>query len=388
MKIVYVCSARLPSERAHGLQIVRMCDALAGLGHEVILLHPSKRQAIDAYQDTDVREYYGCKNEFTVESMSIFQLPHFLWRLPSLIHRPLMNSMNLWFEKRLAKKAHEFDADIYFSRDMTPHAARQLSESTGRCVLEFHQAPSGALATKSLRSIMAQSSGVYGFAVSGLLAQDLEAEFELKAGALDVHHDGVNLDMFEQSVPRSERQRKVVAYVGSIQPNRGVDVLVEAALYCPTVDFSIVGGTPSEVSGMQSLADDLQVSNISFVGQVRPEKVPGHLQNADVIVMPMRGNEQHTVRHASPLKLFEYMASRTPIVATDMPSVREIVEHRETAYLVKPDDVNSLADGINAVLNDPELASQMSAAARSVVADYSWSVRAQRIIERASGVFN
>jgi glycosyltransferase involved in cell wall biosynthesis len=365
-----------------------MCDALAGLGHEVTLLHPAKRQSDASFRSVDVREYYGSKNKFSVMALPIFQLPDFLWKLPSLIHRPLMNSMNILFEKKLAKRALGLKAGLYISRDMTPHAARRIVESGGRCVLEFHQAPSGTLAVRSLQALMAKSDGVYGFAVTRLLADDLENEFNLQSGTLDVHHDGVDLGMFERSLPESERTKQLVTYVGSLQPNRGVDVLIEAASYCPDVDFRIVGGASSEVSKMQSFAADLDVKNISFVGQVRPDEVPEHLQSASLIVMPMRGNEQHTLRHASPLKLFEYMASGTPIVATDMPSVREVVEHKETAYLVEPDDAKSLADGINTVLAEPELADRMSANAGRVVAGYSWAVRAQRIVERSSEVFS
>ena len=364
------------------MQIVRMCDALAGLGHEVVLLHPAKRQIIDYLRDADVREYYDCKNRFTVVSMSIFQLPDVLWRLPSLIHRPLMNSMNLLFEKRLAKRALNLEADLYYSRDMTPHAARKIAESGGRCVLEFHQVPSGSLARRSLRALATNSTGVYGFAVTRLLTQDLESEFGLPTGALDVHRDGVDLEMFESAPQKSQRSKPIVTYAGSLQPNRGVDVLIEAALLCPGADFRVVGGSSSEVSKMRSLAVNLDVTNITFVGQVRPDKVPAQLQNADLIVMPMKGSETHTVRHASPLKLFEYMASGTPIVATDMSSVREVVEHQDTAYLVKPDDPVSLADGIKSVLADSDLASRMSANALRGVTKYSWTSRAQKIVVR------
>lgn len=389
MKIVYLCSARLPSERAHGLQIVRMCDALAGLGHEVVLLHPAKRQVNDSFDSIPVQQYYDCKNEFTVESISIFQLPDVLWRLPSVIHRPLMNSMNLMFEKRLANRALSMNADLYFSRDMTPHAARKINESGERCVLEFHQTASGSLATRALRVFASKfgDSDAYSFAVTGLLAQDIEQEFQLPSGVVGVHHDGVDLELFTNPVPQRSESKPVVTYAGSLQPNRGVDVLIEAASLCDEVTFEIVGGTPSEVDELRSFSADRGVKNVSFIGQVPPKEVPAYLQRSNLLVVPMRGNELHTTRHASPLKLFEYMASGTPIVATDMDSVREVVRHRENAYLVASDDATSLAEGIKAVLADPELAVQMSANALREVEQYSWSRRAQQIIERAGGAF-
>ena len=383
MKIVYLSSARLPSIRAHGLQIMRMCDAMAGLGHDVVLLHPAKRQLADSFDGVPVHQYYSCRNDFAVESVPVFELPYFIWRLPGVLNRPLMNSVNLFFERRLAKRAVELGADLYFSRDMTPHAALRISDSGEPCVLEFHQTPSGALATRSLRALTSVNSGVYSFAVTRLLAQDIGQVFGLPDGAIDVHHDGVDLEMYKKLPPQQTRSKSVVTYAGSLQSNRGVDILIEAASLCHGVDFRIVGGASSEVSSMRSFAANRGVTNISFIGQVPPEEVPGHLQNSDILVVPMRGNETHTVRHASPLKLFEYMASGTPIVATDMPSMREIARHRDNAYLVAPDDAAALADGIKTVLAEPELSSRMSANALRDVTEYSWTNRARQIIERS-----
>ena len=87
-------------------------------------------------------------------------------------------------------------------------------------------------------------------------------------------------------------------------------------------------------------------------------------------------SEQHT----SPLKLFEYMASSRPIVASDLLSLREVLTEKEAVFF-KPNDPADLALKIKEVLANPTLAGQISQNARQKVQNYTWSNRAQHAID-------
>ena len=101
---------------------------------------------------------------------------------------------------------------------------------------------------------------------------------------------------------------------------------------------------------------------------------------ADVLVLPNKPMSRLSTHHTSPLKLFEYMAARRPIVASDLPSIREIVDD-DSAVLVPACDPQELAGGLTRALNGgPEMA-KLVAQARRKVARYSWDERAKHVLK-------
>ncbi len=90
----------------------------------------------------------------------------------------------------------------------------------------------------------------------------------------------------------------------------------------------------------------------------------------------------HTAGWMSPLKLFDYMAAGRPIIASDLPVFRTILEHGRNAWLVEPDSGEALATGIQQVLHDPELAARLTEQAAQDIRQYTWEKRARTILER------
>ncbi len=95
--------------------------------------------------------------------------------------------------------------------------------------------------------------------------------------------------------------------------------------------------------------------------------------------MPNSGKEAISHSLTSPLKLFEYMASKRLIIASDLPSIREVLDE-SSAILIKPDDPLLLAEGIKMVLVDNILSDKISNNAFECVQRYSWSNRARNIL--------
>jgi glycosyltransferase involved in cell wall biosynthesis len=160
-----------------------------------------------------------------------------------------------------------------------------------------------------------------------------------------------------------------------------VDVLLEALARLPDVQGLIVGGHQAEpdLARMKSLAERLGLSGrITFTGLVEPTRVAGLLMQADVLVLPNHASAIST-RFTSPLKLFEYMAAGRPIVASDLPSIREVLRDGSNALLIPPGDVGALAEAIERLLADPELAAKLARAAKGEVPAYSWERRAERL---------
>ena len=116
-----------------------------------------------------------------------------------------------------------------------------------------------------------------------------------------------------------------------------------------------------------------------FHGHVSPEAVRTQLAEAAVAVLPLT-RELISSSFTSPLKLFEYMAARVPVVASDLPSTREVLSDGVNAVLVEPDNPTALAGGIQRVLNDPGLGDRLAEKAAEEVAGYTWERRAERIV--------
>jgi len=113
--------------------------------------------------------------------------------------------------------------------------------------------------------------------------------------------------------------------------------------------------------------------------------VPRALAAFDVAAMPFPWTE-HFAYYASPVKLFEYMASGRPIVATGLPSTQEILIDGETALLVPPSDVDALAAALARLQDNPPLRARLAENARRLVFErYTWAARAARILAFVQG---
>jgi glycosyltransferase involved in cell wall biosynthesis len=81
----------------------------------------------------------------------------------------------------------------------------------------------------------------------------------------------------------------------------------------------------------------------------------------------------------SPLKLFEYMAAGRPIVASDLPSIREILAHERNALLITPGNPQAVTAAIRRLNDDRALGRRLAGQALIDAAEYTWAKRAERL---------
>ena len=120
---------------------------------------------------------------------------------------------------------------------------------------------------------------------------------------------------------------------------------------------------------------------MTFAGQVSHDAVPTMLAAMDVAVLPA----DHR-RHASPMKLLEYMAMGRAIVAPRIANIEEILTEGSDSLLFEPDNVDDLAACISRLLADPTLRQSLGTAARrKVESGLTWDANAQRIVQIYEG---
>lgn len=361
MKILYVASARIPTEKAHGLQIMKMCEAFAALGHEVTLVVPTRRNSITE----DSFAYYGVRRTFAIHMLPALDTvalgPAGFW-----LHR-------LTFACAATGFALSARPDLIYSRDEL--ALWCLSFSSEPFVFEEHEGRWNFL----VRRVMAKASAVT------VITDGLRKAFRARGvpeEKLIVAPDGVDLVAFD--APESKQASRVrlglpqdariALYAGRLDGWKGTTTLFQAAVLLPEdVQIVVIGGEPDELDALRA-----RHPRVRFLGPRPYRELPDNQAAADVLVLPNTARDRTSAQYTSPLKLFTYMASGRPIVASDLPSLREVLDER-CAYFVAPDDAANLAAGIREALDDAG-AGERAACARERVNAYTWDYRAMHIV--------
>ncbi len=381
MRIAYCANVRLPSERAHGYQIARVCDALASLGHSVTLFAPLRRNAITQ----DYTTYYGAHPDVRVRYLPAFDHNAFPigTGLPGLW-------LSQWSLRRALRRALAVGTfDLLYTR--APALLPPLLATGIPTVLELHQIP--VLGRGSLVALCKRCTLV------ACLTSPMRAELlalGVPPGRVIVEPDAVDLAMFAAPVPAFPDVRSALAipqgvplvgYAGqlvSMGLSKGVEVLLAAADILvrggSPAHFTIAGGPDAE---RERLIEHLPPSlrgRVHFTGALPQRDIPALLRACEVLVYPApRSRHPYYLRDTSPLKLFEYMAAERPIVCANLPPLADVVTAEHVTFAI-PGDPRSFADGIAEVLAHPQEAAAKSAAARRRTERFTWGQRMQRIL--------
>jgi len=386
LRIIYPANIRFPMERANSIQITSTCHALARAGVTVDLVvrrtgWQSTKECLAFYGLTPhgnlrVRRLPVLNTHWSLglwnRSYSLGALAWMLGRcrlggveaitLRDLGLARILLKYKTLFRVPVVYEAHEISHIIY--RDLHTHLAD---------VPELDRAQLSRIEA-SERFVYAHADTVV--SITQALAELIQETFA-PAAPITVIPDGAAVRP-QQKEERSDS----ITYIGQLYPWKGVDTLVHAMKLLAGRRLVVVGGLPyeSDMERVRKLAEAEGVAErISFEGFVPPSEVARHLARAAVGVIPLPDNLMARC-FTSPLKLFEYMAAGVPIVASDLPSIREILRDRENALLVPPGDAEALANAIGELLTDAGLASKLAARARQDVEDYTWDRRARAIM--------
>jgi len=368
----YAAYCRLPSEKAHSVYVMKHCESLAAAGAEVTLLVP--RRAGRERKDPFV--YYGVESNFTIVYLPIIEL----FRLP--FARSITYRIDLFcfswiaaFYARLHAPRHTYYCSNEF---LCAWAGRRFFS---RVVLELHD----YLDMK--RHIYARTVARFSYVLvqTKWKRDQVMQDFGVLPERVLYVPNGVDPERFafkkDKRVLRARlglpAQGQLCVYTGHLYGWKGVDTLVAAAKYLPDVTIVLVGGLPKDVERYKRMCASMQ--NVQVLGHRPHTEIPLFQGVADVLVLPNTAHEDISTRYTSPMKLFEYMASGRPIVASDIPSLREILNDRN-AYLICPDDPEALARGIREAIQD-QLPYSRGAQAQQDVQQYAWSKRAAQVLK-------
>lgn len=364
--ILYIANIRLPTEKAHGVQIMEMCSAFSAQGVNVELVVPKRRNTLIE----DPFDFYKIKNNFTISRLSTLDLIRF-GRIGFVIQSWTFACTALYYSLTRDVVSYTRDESVaallaFFGREYVfePHIAKW------NIVQQY-------VLTRAML-IVPISQGL----------KDFYAHKGVPEGRMFVAFDAVNLERFIHNEGKIESRKRlllpisdyIVLYSGHLYPRKGAHTLAEAAkLLDEHTQVIFVGGTDLDILNFKKKY--ASVANISILGHQSHDEIPYYLSAADVLVLPNSAESDDSRLYTSPMKLFEYMASGVPIVASDVSSLREILSEKN-AFFFAPDNSEALAQGIKTLLTDEALARILSLSAKTDVRNFDWKNRAVAIIKQ------
>jgi glycosyltransferase involved in cell wall biosynthesis len=394
-KLLYIANIRMPTEKAHGLQIAQNCEAFADDGAEVELWVARRVNTAELGAIQDIWAHYGVKRNFVLRRIPCIDLLPLVPDRNDLPARLIFYLQQGTFVLMALLRALLTGADIFYSRDAIVMFALSFIKPGRMLAYEAHRRTSGK-GGRWLQSGVIRRVGTV-IAVTARLKEDLGklANLSPAEDKIVVAHDGIRAERFANLPSQAEARAVVgwpkdafiVGYVGRLQTmamDKGVGTLVEALRNVPGATLALVGGPEESAEEFHQYWLKLGMADAHFLnaGQVSPDRVPIYLSALDVCTMPFPWNE-HFAYYASPMKMFEYMASRRVIVATDLPSTAEVIHDGESALLVPPSDPAALGAVIARLRDDPALRERLAERAYAeVTGHYTWASRAAAILHQ------
>lgn len=373
MRILYLSSAILPSKFAHAIHVVKMANAFAQLGHKVLLSHYF--ESVESYDKSRIYDYYGVEDSFELCG-----------------RKPNTSIKSLFSDKKILKKiVDEFNPDLIYGRHLMDiylirNYGYKFIFETHDVVFNSNININNKTFKKHLHKSILLSKNILSYilitqAQKGLIEKfwKYKTKILVAPDAADEQPDFEPLEEFQVN------HRLKIGYIGHLYEGRGIELIYELSKRLPFYDFFIFGGNTEDIKKWKNKTKEQK--NLIFYGFIQPAKVYKYRNSCDILLAPyqkevkvLSGND--TSAYMSPLKIFEYMSAQKPIICSDLPVLREIL-NENNAVLVKSDDINAWQNAIKK-LEDSSLRKTIAKNAYSdFINNYTWLKRANYILEQS-----
>jgi glycosyltransferase involved in cell wall biosynthesis len=220
------------------------------------------------------------------------------------------------------------------------------------------------------------------------VTRDYIASLGLNRKLVTVIPNGVSASDFSPSpLPARDGRAPVLLYIGTLADWQGLDIVVKALpkiIEQGAVRLQIVGRGRSRQRKI--LAKQIRKLGIEEHVIVQPavphHEIPALIASADICVAPLGLNDRNVTQGACPIKVLEYMAAGRPLLASNMPIVRELVREDMDALLFSPSDPEDLARQVLALLNDFELSQRLAqSASERALTKFTWHESQKKLIK-------
>ncbi|MFW9827690.1 MAG: glycosyltransferase [Candidatus Thorarchaeota archaeon] len=399
MKIGVITAGNLPSQWAHSINTVKHANGFYNLNNRVEIL------AIQNLSDLkrrvgirDIHDFYDIDRKvkihfFNENFFKFFQEYKFLNYPLSHISEKL--SFLQIFENpedKISKYCSKNKFNLVYSRSYK--GAFACIKNKIPTILETHTT---LVNNPHLKRVIKVSDDKY---FKGIVTiHKLLAENFFKNGVPNekmlILEDAVDIEKFNNIKANKEKLRRylklpldknIITYCGSLNPGKGIKMLIRVSKkFNQNTLFYIIGGEKKWLNYWRNKVKLEKITNVKFIGFVLNKLVPLYLKSSDVLIMLYDLEEKNAIMDintTSPIKLFEYMAAKRPIVTIKLPTIEKIVRHNQEALLSEWDNVEEIAENIQKLLNNHLLVNQISQNAYKKAKNHTYIKRCKRILEK------
>lgn len=361
----YITFGRMPTEKAHGLQIAKMCEAFTANNVHVSLVTPKRSNDIHL----NVRDYYNLKTPLQHFEAPVFDVIGSIKKVTSF-HHYLHELLFAWavFFMHIPKEV------VVYTRSATVAYVCGIKGNT--VIAEQHFWPTRGSKLHSFmlsfaKHIPCNSEGTCNLCLEHGLQQAFVA------------HNGVDQSFLKESITKTQARKnlgvsvdgKIIMYIGSLGDWKGVDTLAEAAKnFGEGVTTVVIGGTDDELLEWKE-----KYQHVTFLGSRPYNEIGQHQKAADVLVVPNNPISEESRSYTSPIKIFAHMASGVPMLVSDLPAMRNILSE-DTAFFFRAGDSVSLEESVSQIIDNEEEANNRAQNAYQKSSEYTWDSRARNII--------
>ncbi|MEO0425289.1 MAG: glycosyltransferase family 4 protein [Pseudomonadota bacterium] len=370
MKILY--HHRVASKDGQYVHIDELTRALKARGHELIMVGPKFADEKEFGADggfVDWLKRHMPKAVYELMEFGYSLLAYWKLRRAVLEHRPdclyerytLFMPAGVWLKKRFG---------LPMLLEVNAPLRQERAKHSGGLALQ-------GLARWSERYCWKHADRT--LPVTRVLG-DMVVEEGGHAEHVRVIPNGVDWDKFRDRPSRDQAKealglggRLVLGFTGFVRDWHGLDRAVDLVARSPERHLLIVGDGPARQT-IEARAQELGVTDqITVTGIVGRSEVAGYVGAFDVALQP------DVVAYASPLKLFEYLAMGSAVVAPDTANIREVVTHAETGWLFDPDQPAGLLGAVEHLCEEPALREALGQRARESIDErgFTWAQNAE-----------
>ncbi|MFZ1075043.1 MAG: glycosyltransferase [Minisyncoccia bacterium] len=365
MKIYYIVNARMPTDKAHGIQVAKMCEAFIEAGVDVTLVFP-RRFGIEE----SMREHYDLRVDIPV-----VRLPAFDWGMGGPFYYRLSAltfvCSYLWFFYTAIDRKNA----VVYTVDLDHITCVGLPFLGLPYFSEMH---GGKPRSLFYRLFFKRMRGI--IATTTITRDELVRKFHLLPERVLFEPNGVDFAHLSSLSRESARrelglpiEKPLALYVGRALSWKGIAILPEAAALISDITLGFLGGTEEEFKA----AFGVPGAPVVFYGSKPHNKVGTWLAAADVCLVIGTRHDEYSYRYTSPMKVYEYLASGRPIIASSTPALHDVLGEDE-CYFCEPDDAGSLAKAIAAAVADPVRSEHIAEKGIARAREHTWQKRAER----------
>ena len=378
--LLYVSLGNLPSKLASSIQVAKMSQALAQKVNNFELVTSGDILSALRGMDAEFQDWYGL---------------HFPFKL---VRIPVHLKVKYPFAKDYARQSY-FKWAVLYAYLKSPSFVYTRSYqivapllTLGIPVLwERHDLLPEKLPKNSIFQQIIASKNLIGFITLSPLVAENYLKNGLSSEKVLVAHSGVDPRLFSpyraKNVAREQlslaQDEKIVLYGGHLYEHKGISTILEIAHLMPKCKFILVGGWQADIERVRAICLEKGLHNVDLVSHVPQTELAIYLYAADVLLLPT-SKQWQLAQTTSPMKLFEYMSVKRPIVASALPNIMTVLRDRQNALLVEPDEPLAFKQAIITLLENSSLANSLAECAAQEVQKYTWDRRADFVLKFAA----